>query len=504
MSDKVIVGDSYKDPDFGDNTGYFTIPGDKTSIPPGSGKDQYWTQVDKKTGNIRIWQHQPGIILDKDIGTYNPKTGQITFNDSIGGATNAQKAIFSNPLNLQTVEQQATSTVQQSLLKDGIEPSEAVARSEELVGTNSTTILANRTELTGVINEAVNGNIDSRLGTREEKGSFGTHTYPEELAEMHQDMIKFSVLKYVPNKLKASTSGNFEFFEENNRGGAAGWKDRDILGNVYMPIPGGIREDSTVDWGESRMNPVEAAFANIGLKFLTGQDAAGEVGKIGETIKKRQAEVGGGLAIALTQAAVGGTGNLLSRQTGAIMNPNMELLFKSPQLRPFQFSFQLTPRSQTESASVMKIIRLFKQAMAPIRSDSMLFLKSPHTFRIQYLHSGHKNHPYIGGIKECALLSCGVNYAPDQNYSTYQDGVMTAYQLDLQFKELEPIYNDDYGNSRDLPPNLDWGIVPVDVQNLSDQQRNEMAGEIVQDAKGGESYIFDAQTQAALDALADK
>ena len=48
MSDKVKVdgGNSYKDPDFGDNTGYFTLPG--------SGKDQYWTQVDKKTGNVKL------------------------------------------------------------------------------------------------------------------------------------------------------------------------------------------------------------------------------------------------------------------------------------------------------------------------------------------------------------------------------------------------------------------------------------------------------------------
>ena len=82
----------------GDNTGYFTLPG--------SGKDQYWTQVDKKTGNIRIWQHQPGIILDKDIGTYTPRTGQVTFNDSLGGATDEQKELFSDPTNLQTVTQQ--------------------------------------------------------------------------------------------------------------------------------------------------------------------------------------------------------------------------------------------------------------------------------------------------------------------------------------------------------------------------------------------------------------
>ncbi len=464
MSDKVKVdgGNSYKDPDFGDNTGYFTLPG--------SGKDQYWTQVDKKTGNVRIWQHQPGIILDKDIGTYNPRTGQVTFNDSLGGATDEQKELFSDPTNLQTVTQQAQSTVVQSQINDGIDPATAQINSETLTGSNAEG-MANRTEFTGVMNEAINGKIDARSGTRD--SNFGRHKYPADLAETDQDMIQFDVLKYVPNKLKQAT-GSFASFEE-NRGIGEDLKDRKPIGTVFLPIPGGIRDDQTVDWGESRLNPVEAAAANVALKFLTGQDAAGEVGKIGAQLTKRQNEVAGGLSIALSQAAVGGSGGLLTRQTGAIMNPNMELLFKSPQLRPFQFAFQLTPRSKDEAKSIMKIIRLFKQAMAPIRSDSMLFLKSPHTFRIKYLAKGKERHPYIGQIKECALLSCGVDYSPDQNYSTYEDGVMTAYQLSLQFKELEPVYNDDYGAGGDLPDNLDWdaGSANIIENNNSTTEEGE-------------------------------
>ena len=49
-------------------------------------------------------------------------------------------------------------------------------------------------------------------------------------------------------------------------------------------------------------------------------------------------------------------------------------------------------------------------------------------------------------FKECALNGFGVNYTPNGNYSTYEDGVMTAYQITMGFQELTPIYNDDYGN----------------------------------------------------------
>ena len=136
----------------------------------------------------------------------------------------------------------------------------------------------------------------------------------------------------------------------------------------------------------------------------------------------------------------------------------MELLFKGPTLRPFQFTFTLAPRDKDEAKSVISIIRFFKQGMAPIRSKSNLFLKSPHTFQLRYLHRGEKEdggtglHFKLNAFKECALQTVGVNYTPTGNYATYQDGTMVSYELTLGFSELEPIYNDDFGmgNGKEL------------------------------------------------------
>jgi len=150
-------------------------------------------------------------------------------------------------------------------------------------------------------------------------------------------------------------------------------------------------------------------------------------------------------ASAFSGAAVGkDKGKFMSRATGQIMNPNMELLFTGPSLRDFSFTFLLAPRDHKEAMTVMKIIRFFKQGMLSIRSKSHLFLKAPNTFQLTYQNKG-KNHPYLNSFKECALKSCDVNYTPENSYSTYTDGVMTAYSMTLAFGELEPIYNDDYG-----------------------------------------------------------
>ena len=112
----------------------------------------------------------------------------------------------------------------------------------------------------------------------------------------------------------------------------------------------------------------------------------------------------------------------------------MELLFKAPTLRPFNFRFRLSPRSKDESKAVIQIIRFFQQGMAPRTDGDLLFLKSPHTFQLKYLYRGEGEHPYLNSFKECALQNLTINYTPENNYSTYEDGVMNSYEMNMQFQ----------------------------------------------------------------------
>ena len=100
-------------------------------------------------------------------------------------------------------------------------------------------------------------------------------------------------------------------------------------------------------------------------------------------------------------------------------------------------------RPKDEAEQVIRIIRFFKQGMAPIRSQSNLFIKTPHTFRLKYLHK-NAEHRGLNTFKECALQSFGVNYTPTGNYATYGDGTMVQYEISMGFNELEPIFNDQY------------------------------------------------------------
>ena len=286
--------------------------------------------------------------------------------------------------------------------------------------------------------------IEAVGGTREK--DFGLYVFPTTLrsGSQGQDFLKFDMMKYEPKEIVGA-------MEKGSLGLSDRKKDRKSIGTVILPIPGGIQDQQQVQWGSDSMDAAAIALSDIALSTITEGLGAGVDATINaaKNISKSD-EVKTALATAIAGSA-SGAGNLLTRTTGAIMNPNMELLFNSPSLRSFNFSFTLAPRNKAEAMVIIKIIRFFKQGMSPIRSKSRLFLRSPHTFRLAYKHkvgltNDKDDHPFLNKFKECALNGFGVNYTPSGQYSTYEDGVMTSYQLTMGFQELEPVYNDDYGN----------------------------------------------------------
>ena len=229
-----------------------------------------------------------------------------------------------------------------------------------------------------------------------------------------------------------------------------------IEGSVTLPITTGIKDSNMVDWGKDTMNPLQAFTAAAALGVF---DAAGKEGK---TVEQAAGEALQGVpsiaknkgvqqAIStMIAGAAAKTNNLLSRAGAAVENPNLELLFNGPGLRAFQFTFQMSPRDANEAAQVKSIINFFKQGMAVKTTSTNIFLRAPNYFEVDYVTFTNDGrmipHPSINRIKQCALLACSVDYTPNNSYMTYSDASrsMVSYTLDLQFGELDPLYESDY------------------------------------------------------------
>ena len=269
--------------------------------------------------------------------------------------------------------------------------------------------------------------------------------YPSDLKELKQDYIKFKSYRYTPQQIRGFTFESFDTTEENKEGPT-----------VYLPTNGNIQDTNTVSWSANNINPIQIAGFKLARDLINkpAQEAGRDFISAGKQLIEQEGEnIKRAVSTYFAQQAVGVTG-LLSRTQGAILNPNLALLFNNPELRSFSFNFMLSARDETEATMIRKIIRFFKQTMAVRTSASNLFLVAPNIYKISYHNGGNDVDPHksIGQIKTCALTSCNVNYVPDGSYMTFDDEsrTMTAYQITLSFGELEPVYHKDYRDSDDV------------------------------------------------------
>ena len=253
-------------------------------------------------------------------------------------------------------------------------------------------------------------------------------------------------------------------------------------GTILLPIPSNVQDSMTTKYGDSSLN----SFGSIAMggimdamnaDFTSARDLEQNLKKgfyqLGEaandTITKLKSAIGGVGGIQgyfsrqLTAQAMGILGSnitpeqILTRATGEIMNPNMELLFNGPTLRTFRFQYKMVPRSKNEADHIKNIIRTFKKHMVPKvqgepvkkgekdKTGHHAFLRTPDVFELTY-KTGGEDHKFLNRFKQCFLSNMSVNYTGEGTYATYEDGTPVSIILDLTFQEIVPIYDIDYND----------------------------------------------------------
>ena len=315
----------------------------------------------------------------------------------------------------------------------------------------------------------------ARYGKRRQGGVL---RYPAELLTEHTDYLQIDIERYaeIGKSYISDTGGSSRYVIGNasqNRAGRTRKLSRRPLinaGTILLPIPAQLQDTNNVVYGESRMNGLAAAGVEAVAESM--QTAGNQIAARQNVDLTEQAEkfkntlrtgLGGDAAMntaadVLTKKLAAEAVNifganvtvnqLLARGSGEILNPNMELLFSDVTIRNFRFSFKLTPRNPREAEQVKLIIRAFKRNMAPqaqggVSGSGNFFLRAPNVFKLRY-RSGANDHPFLNKFKQCILTDMQTTYTGDGVYSTYDDGTPVSMQLDLSFKEIQPIYDIDY------------------------------------------------------------
>ena len=227
---------------------------------------------------------------------------------------------------------------------------------------------------------------------------------------------------------------------------------------INLPMPRNITDTTGVQYGEASLNPIEAVGLSAGSELIQGninnlKNAFSSVmNQGGRDLQDSQNQRA--IAAALSGTAIGALGGnvnadqVISRASGQVLNPNLELLFQGVGLRVFPFQFQFFPRNSQEGETVINILRTLKKEMAPSRTskegnNTGVFIRTPSIFQLTYMKGGEK-HPYLNSFLPTVLSDMKVNYTASGAHSSFYDGIPTHIRLDLQFKELNPLFKEDY------------------------------------------------------------
>jgi len=312
--------------------------------------------------------------------------------------------------------------------------------------------------------------------------------YPLKAIEKEQDMLLIRIFDQVDNKfgLKNIVQGQYQDVIENgkvtgsklvpgtferfgrltsknqafNQAGSTYDGEKKLKSNaryIWLPIPQQITDSITVGYSEDTLNPLQAAGMSLASDLLDDPGAAAEnvinmmrdAGSFGKNIDSNTIQA---LKTSLAGKAINQLGanvnpqSLITRSSGQILQSNLELLFNNVTLRSFPFTFDFTPREPAEADMVKKIIRTIKKATVPKRGNGV-FINSPDLFQLEYVAGGERQHPFLHKFKVGVVENVSIDYTASGTYATYSDRTPVHVRMSLSFKEINPIYMEDYDDA---------------------------------------------------------
>ena len=154
------------------------------------------------------------------------------------------------------------------------------------------------------------------------------------------------------------------------------------------------------------------------------------------------------LALGFAEGITGTEGGveLANKIFSRAQNPHLEVLFQSPKMRSFTYSFTMAPKDEDEQLECKNIIKLFRFHMAPtIQAQNQRFMTLPAEFDIHYMYqapggqAGENN--FYNKIATCVLSDCKVDYTSG-GVKSHIDGSPVIIKMDLTFQETEMITSD--------------------------------------------------------------
>lgn len=118
------------------------------------------------------------------------------------------------------------------------------------------------------------------------------------------------------------------------------------------------------------------------------------------------------------------------------INPMVQVLYRSSNLRQFDFSFLMVPRNENESQTVEKIVNRIRGFSAPEFVGPAVI--APSEFEIKFMN-GTEEDQHLPKIERCVITKVQANFAPPGTYSAFRNGYPMSCLLTFSATEVRLI-----------------------------------------------------------------
>ena len=273
-----------------------------------------------------------------------------------------------------------------------------------------------------------------------------TLRYPTEIGgAAAPDYVQFVPSRYRPNNTAGGGGGGAGAAAPGETGA------RSVI--LYMPnsTPG---VGNSQQWGEVNfVGPVGSLMRDLGTGAANMTYSEGGIAGFVDQFKTELTKlrdntdapgvIRQGVLSAVAPMLGADASQLMALAKGQVYNPNVELLYKMPGMRSFNFSFNFVPKNAAEARQVNQIIRNFKVWSAPAALDSGMF-EVPHVWQIKYMTGGKEN-PNMNKFKKAACVGVTVQANPQTTmHVAHEDGMPIETVMSLNFREVNIITRQDH------------------------------------------------------------
>jgi hypothetical protein len=273
--------------------------------------------------------------------------------------------------------------------------------------------------------------------------------YPSDLLDDKSDYVIFTFFKYDPPFGRGQGGDGSVNIDSGNSGydlyAQSGIGKKTTSPPIILYMPEDVQAQYSAKWGGAGFGTLTAGLLNLagtnlsaiptGIQSVPGMIKTMAFDQITKSINE-------------TLNANVNINQVMGGVSGTVLNPNVEMMYESPDLRGFDLSFKMTPRTDGEAKTIRKICNRFKKSMLPSFGGQAIFgfennspnlLTIPDVCQVTFM-KGSGLHPFLPQYKLSAITDVSINYTPDGSYATYSDGSPVATQLKITFREMKILF----------------------------------------------------------------